>query len=255
MGIFLYITTFELNKQQKIAKEVSKIEEKQADRIVIKAKDGSRLVFVKGGILTLPKGFDLFSLKDVKSVKISDFYMDEALVTNHQYVIFLNQVLDRIKVEKNVVKGDGQIWLFLGEVLEQYEPIIYRNGRFYVDNPIHASCPVIRVTAYGAMAYADFYKRRLPSVMEWLYVYLKGGKSQKVSLAPYEVEKAFYPIPVLNYRPNNLGIRCIGGDISEWGLFDDMYVLLGPDVRSHLPRKPWEAFEEVGFRTVIEKRE
>ncbi len=47
-----------------------------------------------------------------KKVKIDDFYMDETLVTNHQYVEFLNQILNRIKVEGNIVKGDGKIWLF-----------------------------------------------------------------------------------------------------------------------------------------------
>lgn len=75
----------------------------------IKAKDGSRLIFIKGGEFILPDNFDLSSQK---KVKIDDFYMDETLVTNHQYVEFLNQILNRIKVEGNIVKGDGKIWLF-----------------------------------------------------------------------------------------------------------------------------------------------
>ncbi|GAB6886533.1 hypothetical protein JCM13304A_00310 [Desulfothermus okinawensis JCM 13304] len=213
----------------------------------IKAKDGSRLIFIKGGEFILPDNFDLSSQK---KVKIDDFYMDETLVTNHQYVEFLNQILNRIKVEGNIVKGDGKIWLFLGEALEGYEPITYRSGRFLINNPSHASCPVIRVTAYGASAYARFYGRELPSALQWIYVYLKGSKSPKIPGTTPQIEQSYYPIPVLNYYPNNFGIRGIGADIGEWGLFKDQYLILGSNM-SHLPRNPWEAFEDIGFRTVI----
>ena len=88
--------------------------------------------------------------------------MDETRVTNHQYVDFLNQVIKKVQVEENVVKSDGKIWLILGQVLEGYEPIVYRNGRFHVNQPAHASCRVVRVTAYGATAYAKLLWEKTP---------------------------------------------------------------------------------------------
>ena len=43
----------------------------------------------------------------------------------------------------------------MGEVHAGYEPIIYRNEKFHVSNPSYTSSPVLRVTGYGASAFAD----------------------------------------------------------------------------------------------------
>lgn len=104
-----------------------------------------------------------------------------------------------------MLRGMGRYGFFLGEALEGYEPITYRSGRFLINNPSHASCPVIRVTAYGASAYARFYGRELPSALQWIYVYLKGSKSPKIPGTTPQIEQSYYPIPVLNYYPTILG--------------------------------------------------
>ena len=82
--------------------------------------------------------------------------MDEFLVTNQQFVDFLNHNLSRISLEKDVVKGDGANWLLLGEVHAGYEPIVYKNEKFHISNPAYVSNPVLRVTGYGATAFAKF---------------------------------------------------------------------------------------------------
>ncbi|SMC22342.1 Sulfatase-modifying factor enzyme 1 [Desulfacinum hydrothermale DSM 13146] len=122
---------------------------------------------IPGGTLLLPKSF---GTEAGETIQLEAFRMNEALVTNQQYVNFLNAVLPRITVQDSVVEGNGQIWLMLGEVVKGYEPIVFRNGRFYVKNSLHTACPVVRVTAYGAQAYVDHYGFRLPSKGEWLWV-------------------------------------------------------------------------------------
>lgn len=193
-----------------------------------------------------------------ESVQIKNFYMDETQVTNHQYVDFLNEVLPRVRVENGVVRGDEQIWLLLGEVKEGYEPITFENGRFNLNGVQHAACAVLRVTAYGAAAYADFYGKRLPTEAEWLYTVKSGG-----------IEGGSLPIPspVILYPADKFGIRGLDSNIGEWTVRENLdsakqasspeYVVLegngdNASKTAVIRRYPWEAFAEVSFRTVVD---
>jgi len=64
---------------------------------------------IPGGQLVLPATIEEHS---GKSISVAPFYMDEFLVTNQQYVEFLNHNLSRISVENGVIKGDGANWIF-----------------------------------------------------------------------------------------------------------------------------------------------
>ncbi len=228
----------------------------------VKGLDGAILHLIKGGeIRLLPDP----GVGPGRSVKVNHFYMDETEVTNHQFVDFLNEVIDEIKVEGFLVKKGDEIWLNIGEILEGYEPIVYVNGRFQVNNPAHASCPVVRVTAYGASAYAEHYGRRLPTRFELLYAILKGGAPGRTGKS---AEPESFPSPVILYKPNAFGIRGLNSVIGEWVLggqggvsssyrdFENFYVVGGFEknqgengkIPSIVKRHPWEAFEEVGFR-------
>jgi serine/threonine-protein kinase len=121
---------------------------------------------VIGGQLLLPSTLESVS---GESAPVNDFFMDNFLVTNQQYVDFLNENLSRITLVNGVVKGDGANWYLLGEIYEGFEPIVYRNNEFHVSNSGYESSPVLRVTGYGATAFASFYGRRIPSELEWLY--------------------------------------------------------------------------------------
>ena len=213
----------------------------------LEGKDGVTLDLIPGGKFTFP---DHFGSDSGKTVDVNPFFMDETRVTNHQYVEFLNQVRSKAYVGKGTVQSDGTIWLLLGEIFEGYEPIVFRDGKFYVNNPAHASCPVLRVTAYGASAYARFYGRRLPTEAEWLYALLEGsepisgtsGSSSEASGNPgtensmnemmnrmmYEgseapvpgsVDLSPMPPPVMLSEPNAYGIRGLDEKIGEWALW------------------------------------
>jgi serine/threonine-protein kinase len=64
-------------------------------------------------------------------------------------------------------------------VFTGFEPIVYRNGRFMLNNPALAAYPVVKVTAYGAAAYARYYGKRLPTEAEWLLAATRNGDSGK----------------------------------------------------------------------------
>ena len=270
---------------------------------------------IDGGALSLPPG--LLSSKS-GPLQVQAFFIDQFFVTNQQYVEFLNRNLPNLSVENAQVKSHGGIWLLLGEVYSGYEPIVYRDGRFQVKEPAQASLPVLRVTGYGASAFAGFYGRRLPSDLEWYYVVLKGGTAGMGASRPaggsmarppredmddgwqrwmhseswtsqaairsrednmhtghrqddsgHKDPSSKTPRAAASHLFNSLGIRGLNSGIAEWGLRtnggsssesppESKYIVLGglegkiagSDVSPPIARFPWEAFEEVGFRTV-----
>ena len=236
----------------------------------LEAQDGSTLHLIQGGELVLPSSF---SNRSERELKIAPFYMGEAQITNYQYMEFLNHVLPRVKVEGNVVKGDGQIWLLLGEVIQGYEPIVFRNGKFHVNKPAHSACPVLRVTGYGASSYARYYGERLPTRDEWMFA-LKMGALEGPKAGAGENRESYsedtkdlFPSPLMIMKPNALGLRGLYEQIAEWvtqgagseSLKGTEYVVMGEkskgqedEVPSALVRQPWEAYENVGFRCVLD---
>jgi eukaryotic-like serine/threonine-protein kinase len=220
-----------------------------------------------------------------RQLTVNPYYMDETLVTNHQYVEFLNHHLSQLEVERGVVRMDDEIWLMLGEVYEGYEPIVFKNGEFKITNAIYTLLPVLRVTAYGAAAYARFYNRRLPTYTEWLYALdsdslrqpkpapesadssdemnMEAMHSQMQVQAQSKEPASKMPPPslepVMNEPPNQYEIRGLDERIKEWGrwifepsardkITDAEFVIL-PEA---IVRQPWEAFADVGFRCVRE---
>ena len=177
------------------------------------------------------------------------FTLDETEVTNRQYVDFLNHLLSTIRVEDGVVKGNGDIWLLLEEVKEGYDPIMFHNGKFFVTDPKYDYYPIVRITAYGAEAYARFYERRLPNELEWFYARRGGVKrSDTPAVDPPEPSETTmnmdqmhspigdmthnpvsppsttpqtlrrFPASVLDSQPNPYGIRGMDENVSEWGI-------------------------------------
>ncbi|MBW1982323.1 MAG: protein kinase [Deltaproteobacteria bacterium] len=265
---------------------------------ILEGKDGVKMRLIPAGKVELPAQL---WLQAGTRREVDSFYLDETQVTNHQYVEFLNRhALPGLKVDGGVVRDDsGNIWMFLGEVLEGYEPIVFKDGKFRIKNSAHAACPVLRVTAYGAQAYVRFYGERLPTESEWLLALGKGsidgGNPKKVSSEEsrtmemdmarmhegmygqgqaadqYRKPRLPFPFPVMLFKPNQYGIRGLNESVGEWairtwkgtskqGKVSWQFVVLGGVPRATaaettsptiVPRHPWEAFEEVGFRGAL----
>ncbi len=215
----------------------------------VTGKDGSILRAVPGGDFKLP---GLHGSETARSFHVGPFYMGEAEVTNAQYVGFLNQVLSKITVDADAVKSNGTTWLKRGEVLRGYEPIVFKDGKFALKNPRYASFPVVRVTGYGASAYARFYGFRLPTELQWYAAasaergFSKNSLRKNVKSSPKDADleremeglaemygvldkfEADSPFPasgpsrvphrVSHFPPNDLGIRGLRSNIAEWGL-------------------------------------
>jgi serine/threonine-protein kinase len=225
-------------------------------------EDGARMRLVPGGEVRLPDG---------SKKAVAPFYLDETLVTNHQYVEFLNAMLPHLRVEGDRVKLGGEVLLRLGQVRQGVEPIVFRNGRFHLQDPSLAAHPVVRVTGFGAAAYAAHYRKRLPTPGQWLRA-REGGAAVPSRVAPQDPMAAMHarmaaPVapapredyaPVTQSPPNRYGIRGLGGPVGEWlqgqdGRNDRERFWVAPGSRTAAagnlqPQSPREAFATVGFR-------
>jgi eukaryotic-like serine/threonine-protein kinase len=184
------------------------------------------------------------------------FYAGAREITFQNYADFLNEVKKDVTVEKGVVKWNNEIWLLMGEGNELYEQIIYEHGRFHIRDSRYAFQPVVRVTWYGAAAYASHFRKRLPATEELreALLYLKKH------------------IGSLKKDNEELQIRL--GEIKEWAVSKGEQGNAGPGLRSPqekypykssiFPKQPsiekavieerfpWEGFKDVGFRCILD---
>lgn len=210
-----------------------------------------------------------------KVMQVAGFYMDETKINNTLFVEFLHE-LEGLEVREQAVWRDGRLWLLLGEVYEGYEPIVYREGKFRI-TPGTESNPVVQVTPIGALAYARYHGRDLPTMAQWTRAIQAGRDEAPADVAEPAQEPPSHmhglPQPqaqtlettgiggAATTPPNNLGIRGLGQNVNEWtiALTDDGQVEfhihggIGEEghEKSYLIRRPWEAFSSVGFRTVL----
>jgi eukaryotic-like serine/threonine-protein kinase len=128
------------------------------------------------------------------SLAIPSFYLDEKNVTNYNFVEFLNTLKDKLTIENGVVKRKAQIWFYLGQGTAPYEQIIYEHNRFHLRDTNFAANPVVRVTWYGAAAYAAHFGKRLPTERERRYAAsLDQKQHQKSTSAATDHEGASQP--------------------------------------------------------------
>lgn len=235
-------------------------------------KDGSVLLFIQGGKVKMQIAKDHHINADVKP-----YYMDKSPITNFLYVEFLRKNSERLEVKGRAVYGDGQLWLLLGEIMPDYEPIAYKKGKFIL-MPSAVSSPILRVTALGASAYAMNYGRRLPTMAELHFAQQDSEKAasqqtKDTSSADSQSQGSISdssttqevllqtPLPKPESSAGMFRGKGMGANVSEWttylsssGLLE-YHVFGGGDagVEEHYERQPWEAFPNVGFRTAVNR--
>jgi len=132
-----------------------------------RGKDGIVMRLIPGGSVTI-KSTNADKMED-NTVQIQPFYIDENKVTNHHFAQFLNAVKETLTVSDGIVRQKDRIWFYLGSGTEPHEQIMYEQGRFLLRKTDYAAYPVVRVTWYGAQAYAEYYGKRLLTEYEWDY--------------------------------------------------------------------------------------
>ena len=162
--------------------------------------------------------------KPLLTVYLDAFYIDKYEVTNAHYKEFVdaNPEWSKTNIDKRFHDGD---YLIL------WEGDTYPNWR--------ANQPVVYVSWYAAMAYAEWAGKRLPTEAEWEKA-ARGGLIGKAY--PWgnsiDASKANYwggfggTLPVGTYSPNNYGLYDITGNVWEWCL--DAY---DPDFYKNSPRR------------------
>ena len=148
--------------------------------------------------------------KPVHTVFIDAFYMDRYEVTNAQYQKF---------VLANPRWGKDRIDLRFhdGNYLKDWTGNDYPIGK--------ANHPVVSVSWYAAMAYAQWAGKRLPTEAEWEYAARSGWMGQKyLWYDGIDSSKANYnqnvgdTTPVGKYLPNSYGLYDMAGNVWEWCL-------------------------------------
>jgi len=188
------------------------------------------------------------------------FYADPSLVTFHHYVEFLNEVSESLTVNDGVVKHDEDIWIYLGDGSAQSDQIILQHLRFHLRQAQWAPKPVTRVTWLGAEAYARHYGKRLPTSDDWQAI------RQQLSIVPdFNTEP---PKDTMHSHMQGVSLSTNSRSsqnekkvVKEWisikkpNSTSESRVVEWMDAdtdQNTTKRYPWEGFDDVGFRTVLD---
>lgn len=141
-------------------------------------------------------------------VVLDDFAVDIHPVTNEQFVRFL----ENVGSEKDSFHRD---------LIRLRDSRIKRNGgKLHIESG-YTKHPVVGVTWYGAMAYAKWIGKRLPTEAEWE---VAAASASEHHLYPTgdDIEKSqanFFSsdtTAVMSYAPNSLGLYDMAGNVYEW---------------------------------------
>lgn len=141
-------------------------------------------------------------------VILNSYAIDIHPVTNEQFVRFL----EAMGGEKDSSHQD---------IIRLRDSRIKRSGGKISIESGYAKHPVVGVTWYGAIAYAKWIGKRLPSEAEW-EIAAYGGLEDTLYPTGDDIEKSqanFFSsdtTPVMSYVPNAYGLYDMAGNVYEW---------------------------------------
>ena len=210
--------------------------------------------------------------KPVHTVYLDDFYIDKYPVTNAQYKEFLdaNPIWNKDNISKEYY--DSKFW----EYLENWKGSTYPIGK--------ADHPVVYVSWYAAMAYAQWAGKRLPTEAEWekaarggvvSMIYSWGNSdichnrnidTRKIPMTstslwdnPIDSNNANYgkysngqislTTPVNSFPANGYGLYDMAGNVDEWCLdgYDANFYTRSPSKNPILDEDKTQVFGEYTY--------
>ena len=218
------------------------------------------MVSIPGGSFQMgctPEGDDDCSTNEFPrhTVTLSSYAISATEITSCQYADYLNAALAAgfITATSSSVHGPwngagNYEYIYLaGSYNGVSANINYSDNEFTVNEGME-NYPVVYVSWYGAVAFAEYYGGRLPTEAEWEYAARSGGTEEKWSGTGSEAqlpEYAWYsannnpygPKPVGTKLPNSLGLYDMSGNVYEWcsDWYSSGYYDVSPEVNPQGP--------------------
>jgi len=165
------------------------------------------MVIIKGGRFWRGSEDGSRDEKPRHMVNLSSFAIDIHPVTNEQFVRFL-EALGGVKDANH------------NDIIRHRESRIKKNGGKFGVESGYSKHPVVGVTWYGAVAYADWIGKRLPTEAEWEIAARQGEDSIYPTGDDIEKTQANFfssdTTPVMSYAPNKFGLYDMAGNVYEW---------------------------------------
>lgn len=142
------------------------------------------------------------------AIRLSSFAMDIHPITNEQFVRFL----EAMGGEKDANNND---------IIRLRESRIKRTAGKLIIESGYAKHPVVGVTWYGAIAYAKWVGKKLPTEAQW-EIAARSGLSDIIYPTGDDIERTqanFFSsdtVSVMSYPPNQFGLYDVAGNVYEW---------------------------------------
>ncbi len=177
------------------------------------SKSTENMILVEGGTFTMGSNEGETDSRPAHQVTISSFYIDKYEVTNAQFCEFLNSITKNSPDE-------------VARYFYQDEDIVSYNAETSKYKPLgaYSKHPVVEVTWEGAVAYAEWVGKRLPTEAEWEFA-ARGGKNStgfeysgnnKPDLVAWYNDPYGSTRTIGTKMPNELGIYDMSGNVWEW---------------------------------------